>query len=31
VGSSARDFAQTMNDEFELYKKVVKDANIKPE
>ena len=31
VGSSARDFAQTMNDEFELFKKVVKDANIKPE
>jgi tripartite-type tricarboxylate transporter receptor subunit TctC len=31
VGSSARDFSQTMNDEFELFKKVVKDANIKPE
>lgn len=31
VGSSARDFAQAMNDEFELYKKVVKDADIKPE
>jgi tripartite-type tricarboxylate transporter receptor subunit TctC len=31
VGSSARDFAQTMNDEFEMFKKVVKDANIKPE
>ncbi|MEO7150774.1 MAG: tripartite tricarboxylate transporter substrate binding protein [Burkholderiaceae bacterium] len=31
VGSSAKDFAQAMNDDFELYKKVVKDANIKPE
>jgi len=31
VGSSARDFAQAMSDEFELYKKVVKDAGIKPE
>jgi tripartite-type tricarboxylate transporter receptor subunit TctC len=29
VGSSARDFAQAMADEYELYKKVVKDANIK--
>jgi tripartite-type tricarboxylate transporter receptor subunit TctC len=29
VGSSARDFAQAMNDEFELYKKVVKDAGVK--
>jgi tripartite-type tricarboxylate transporter receptor subunit TctC len=29
VGSTARDFAQTMNDEFELFRKVVKDANIK--
>jgi tripartite-type tricarboxylate transporter receptor subunit TctC len=31
VGSSARDFAQAMSDEYELYKKVVKDAGIKPE
>ena len=31
VGSSAKDSAQAMNDEFELYKKVVKDANVKPE
>jgi tripartite-type tricarboxylate transporter receptor subunit TctC len=31
VGSSAKEFAAVMNDEFELYKKVVKDANIKPE
>ena len=29
VGSSAKAFAQAMNDEFELYKKVVKDANVK--
>lgn len=29
VGSSAKDFAQAMNDEFELYKKVVKDAGVK--
>ena len=31
VGSGAKDFAQAMNDDFELYKKVVKDADIKPE
>lgn len=31
VGSSARDFAQAMEEEFETYKKVVKDAGIKPE
>jgi tripartite-type tricarboxylate transporter receptor subunit TctC len=31
VGSSAREFAQTMNDEFELFKKVVKDAGVKPD
>ena len=31
VGSSAKDFAQAMNDEFELYKKVVKDAGVKAE
>ena len=31
VGSSAKDFGQAMSDDFELYKKVVKDANIKPE
>jgi tripartite-type tricarboxylate transporter receptor subunit TctC len=31
VGSSAKDFAQAMNDEFEMYKKIVKDAGIKPE
>lgn len=29
VGSSAKDFAKTMQDDFELYTKVVKDANIK--
>jgi tripartite-type tricarboxylate transporter receptor subunit TctC len=29
VGSSAKDFAQAMNDDFELYKKVVKDAGVK--
>jgi len=29
VGSSARDFAQAMNDEFEMYGKVVRDAGIK--
>ena len=29
VGNSAREFQQIMNDEFELYTKVVKDANIK--
>lgn len=29
VGSSASEFAQAMNDEFELYKKVVKDAGVK--
>ncbi|MBK8739518.1 MAG: tripartite tricarboxylate transporter substrate binding protein [Betaproteobacteria bacterium] len=31
VGSSARDFAQAMTDDFDLYKKVVKDAGIKAE
>jgi tripartite-type tricarboxylate transporter receptor subunit TctC len=31
VGNSAREFAQVMADEFELYKRVVKDANIKPD
>ena len=31
VGSSAKDFAATMEEEFETYKKVVKDAGIKPE
>ena len=31
VGNSAREFAQVMADEFELYKKVVKDANVKPD
>lgn len=29
VGSSAADFSKTMNDEFEMFKKIVKDANIK--
>jgi hypothetical protein len=29
VGSTAQDFAKAMNDEFELYKKVVADAHIK--
>ena len=31
VGSSAADFAKVMNEEYELYQQVVKDANIKPE
>ena len=31
IGSSAKDFAQAMNDEFEMYKKIVKDAGIKAE
>lgn len=31
VGSTAKEFAQAMNDEFELYKKVVKDAGVKPD
>ncbi|HVF64723.1 MAG TPA: tripartite tricarboxylate transporter substrate binding protein [Casimicrobiaceae bacterium] len=31
VGSTAREFAQLMNDDFELYQKVVKDAGIKPD
>jgi tripartite-type tricarboxylate transporter receptor subunit TctC len=31
IGSNAKDFAQAMNDEFEMYKKIVKDAGIKPE
>jgi len=29
IGSSAKEFAQAMNDDYELYKKVVKDAGIK--
>ncbi len=29
VGSSAKDFAQAMQNDFELYTKVVKDANVK--
>jgi tripartite-type tricarboxylate transporter receptor subunit TctC len=31
VGSSAREFAQVMIDEYEMYRKVVADAGIKPE
>jgi hypothetical protein len=31
VGSSAAEFAKTMSEEYELYKQVVKDANIKAE
>jgi len=31
VGSTSSEFAKAMNDEFELYKKVVKDAGIKAE
>jgi tripartite-type tricarboxylate transporter receptor subunit TctC len=31
IGSSAKDFAQAMNDDYELYRKVVKDAGIKGE
>ena len=31
VGSSAQDFAKTMRDEYDLYAKLVKDANIKAE
>ena len=31
VGSSAQDFAKLMNDEYELYKQVVRDAGVKPE
>ena len=31
VGSSAQEFAKTMEDEFEFYRKLVKDANIKAE
>jgi tripartite-type tricarboxylate transporter receptor subunit TctC len=31
VGSSAADFAKVMNEEYELYKQVVKEAGIKPE
>ncbi len=31
VGSSAKDFAQAMQNDFELYTKVVKDANVKAE
>jgi tripartite-type tricarboxylate transporter receptor subunit TctC len=29
IGSSAKDFAQAMNEDFDLYRKVVKDAGIK--
>ena len=29
VGSTPKEFAQAMNDDFELFKKVVKDANVK--
>ena len=31
VGSSAQEFAKTMNDEYEFYRKLVKDAGIKVE
>ena len=31
VGSSAKEFGQAMNDEFEMYKTIVKDAGIKGE
>jgi len=31
VGSTAQEFAKVMNDEYELYKQVVREANIKPE
>ena len=31
VGSSAAEFAKVMSEEYELYKQVVRDANIKPE
>lgn len=31
VGSNAKDFAASMEEEFETYKKVVKDAGIKPD
>ncbi len=31
VGSSAQEFAKVMNDEYELYRQVVRDANIKAE
>ena len=31
VGSSPQEFAKTMNDEYDFYRKLVKDANIKPE
>lgn len=31
VGSSAAEFGRTMNDEYEMFRKIVKDANIKPE
>jgi len=31
VGSTAQEFAKVMNDEYELYKQVVRDANIKAE
>jgi tripartite-type tricarboxylate transporter receptor subunit TctC len=31
VGSSAQEFARTMNDEHEFYRKLAKDANIKAE
>ena len=31
VGSTAQEFAKVMNDEYELYRQVVRDAGIKPE
>ncbi|HVE50380.1 MAG TPA: tripartite tricarboxylate transporter substrate binding protein [Casimicrobiaceae bacterium] len=31
VGNSAKEFAQTMVDEYDLYRKIVKDAGIKPD
>ena len=31
VGSSAQDFAKVMHDEYELYKQVVREANVKAE
>jgi hypothetical protein len=31
VGFSAQEFAKTMRDEYELYAKLVKEANVKPE
>ena len=31
VGSTAQEFAKVMNDEYELYRQVVRDAGVKPE